>query len=66
MLHRYDRVLFGDNRKSAGLNVRIDRIEASAKVIFKISWGVFDGMLRLTCEPTPYVEDLTLTTINHK
>ena len=45
MLQRHDRVLFGDNGNSAGLNVRIDRIETSAKVISKISWsGLMAGL----------------------
>ena len=45
MLQRHDRVLFGDNGKSAGLNVRVDRIETSAKVISKISWsGLMAGL----------------------
>ena len=45
MLQRHDRVLFGDNGNSSGLNVRIDRIETSAKVISKISWsGLMAGL----------------------
>ena len=48
MLQRHDRVLFGDNGKSAGLNVRVDRIETSAKVISKISWsGLMAGLAAL-------------------
>ena len=39
MLQRHDRVLYGDNGKSVGLNVRVDHIETSAKVISKISWS---------------------------
>ena len=37
--HRHDRVLYEDNGKSTGLNMRVDRIETSAKVISKISWS---------------------------
>ena len=45
MLQRHDRVLYGDNGKSAGLNMRVDRIETSAKVISKISWsGLMAGL----------------------
>ena len=45
MLQRHDRVLFGDNGNSAGLNVRIDRIETSARVVSKISWsGLMAGL----------------------
>ena len=45
MLQRHDRVLHGDNGKSAGLNVRIDRIETLAKAISKISWsGLMAGL----------------------
>ena len=45
MLQRHDRVLYGDNGKSTGLNMRVDRIETSAKVISKISWsGLMAGL----------------------
>ena len=45
MLQRHDRVLYGDNGSSAGLNVRVDRIETSAKVLSKISWsGLMAGL----------------------
>ena len=45
MLQRHDRVLFGDNGKSVGLNVRVNRIETSAKVISKITWsGLIAGL----------------------
>ena len=45
MLQRHDRVLFGDNGKSAGLNVRVDRIETSERVVSKISWsGLMAGL----------------------
>ena len=45
MLQRHDRVLFGDNGKSTGLNVRVDRIETSARVLSKISWsGLMAGL----------------------
>ena len=45
MLQRHDRVLFGDNGKSSGLNVPINRIETLAKVISKISWsGLMAGL----------------------
>jgi hypothetical protein len=35
MLQRHDRILYGDNGNSAGLNVRVDRIETAAKVLSK-------------------------------
>ena len=38
-------ILFGDNGISAGLNVRVDRIETSARVVPKISWsGLMAGL----------------------
>ena len=45
MLQRHDRVLYGDNGKSAGLAVRVDRMETSAKILSKISWsGLMAGL----------------------
>ena len=38
-------MLYGDNGKSTGLNMRVDRIETSAKVISKISLsGLMAGL----------------------
>ena len=38
-------ILFGDNGISAGLNVRVDRIETSVRVVSKISWsGLMAGL----------------------
>ena len=39
IIQRHDRLLYGDNGKTPGLNVRVDRIETSAKVLSKISWS---------------------------
>ena len=45
MLQRHDRLLYGDNGKSAGLAVRVDRMETSAKILSKISWsGLMAGL----------------------
>ena len=45
IIQRHDRLLYGDNGKTPGLNVRVDRIETSAKVISKISWsGLMAGV----------------------
>lgn len=45
MLQRHDRVLFGDNGKSAGFTFRMDRIETFARVLSKISWsGLMAGL----------------------
>ena len=38
MLQRHDQVLFGANGKSAGLTVRVDRMETSSRILSKISW----------------------------
>jgi hypothetical protein len=39
IIQHHDCLVYGDNRKTPGLNVRVDRIETSAKVISKFSWS---------------------------
>jgi hypothetical protein len=45
IIQRHDHLLYGDNGKTPGLNVKVDLIKTSAKVLSKISWsGLMPGV----------------------